>query len=227
MPPFDALGIAALEQEVVRPAFFALIDVQGDVMRVTTAGYNVTFTGTGDPDLDGQTFSAVDPDVVEIGEVTHREGGSETLTLGLSGILELDADTLNNIGDRTKWQGRTLRLWMLVRDATGAAQGGVVPYYTGYMAAAEVVPSPEEQIIRMAVENYLSALTARASNRGYLNQSEYDAADQSARATIGSANGSNTGPGAGIGGGGSGGGGSYGGGGGGRADAMIEPIRNL
>lgn len=199
MPDFDATAASALEQEVVHPAFFAFIDVQGDPIRVTTAGYNVIFSGTGDPDLDGHEFSAVDPRVVEIGEVSHRDGGSETLTCSLSGILELDEETLDNIGDKAKWQGRLLRLWMLVRDRDGTQLGGVVPYYTGYMAAAEILPSPEEQIIRLSVENYLSALTARASNRGYLSQSEYDAADTSARATIGSANNAKSGPGGDVG----------------------------
>ena len=73
------------------------------------------------------------------------------------------------------------------------------------------MPSPKTQTIQLKVENYLAAF-AHASNRSYLNQGDYDAADVSAAATISAANGARHGGGGGYssgGGGGVGGGGQY------------------
>lgn len=187
MPELDSGTSAALDDEVIHDVWFAFLDIEGDVIRVTTAGYDVTLTGTGDPDLDDQTFVAVDPSVLDIDEVSHREGGSETVTARLSGILEFDAETMNAIGDRARWQGRLVRLWLGIRDADGEWAGALAPYYTGYMMAVELLPSALSQTIELQIENYL-ALLSSASNRSYLNQAHYDAADQSARATIGAAN---------------------------------------
>lgn len=181
----------------VSPAYFAFLDLDGDPVRVTTAGFNVAFAATGDADLDGFTFDAVDPRFIEVGEVSYREGGSETLTCQLSGILDLDTDTLNLVGDKAKWQGRPARLWVLVRDADGNQQGAVVPYYSGYMSAIDILPSPQTQTIKLEIEHYLASQNS-ASNRTYLSQSRYDAADQSGRATTGSANAGATGPGGGT-----------------------------
>jgi 3D (Asp-Asp-Asp) domain-containing protein len=197
MPQLDSGTSAALDAETIHDVWFAYLNVEDDVIRVTTAGYDVTLTGTGDPDLDGHTFLAVDPSVIDIGEVVHRDGGSETVTARLSGILEFDSETLNAIGDRSRWQGRDARLWLGLRDETGAFAGALVPYYTGYMMTVELMPSAEGQTIELGIENYLALMSA-ASNRTYLNQGHYDAADQSARATIGAANGAGTGPGAGV-----------------------------
>jgi hypothetical protein len=181
----------------IKPIYFAFLDLVGDPVRVTTAGFNVTFSSTGDADLDGFTFSAVDPRFIEVGEVSYREGGSETLTCSLSGILGLDSDTLNLLGDRANWQGREARLWKLIRNEAGVQQGAIIPYYTGYCSTVEIQPSPKSQTISLGIEHYLASLTA-PSNRTYLSQNRYDAADQSARATMGSTNAGKTGPGGGV-----------------------------
>ena len=204
-----------------RPIFFAFLDFDGDPVRVTTAGYSVAFSGTGDPDLDGKTYSALDPRFIDVGEVGYREGGSETLTCSLSGILGLDSDTLSLIGDRSKWQGRPARLWVLLKDEAGTQQGAVAPYYSGYMSEVEILPAPDEQTIRLRIEHYLAALNT-ASNRTYLSQSRFDAADQSAKASTGAANAGKAGPGAAtVPGGTYGGAGGSGGGGGAQLDPMM------
>jgi hypothetical protein len=213
MPSFDATAKDALGASVIRPAYFGYLDILGDPFRVTTADANVTFSGTGDADLDGLEFSAIIPDFVDIGDVVQSEGGSETVTCSLSGLLNGDADTLNTLADPANWRGRKARLWVWIRDETGAAQGAIVPYYTGYMAALSVIPTPESQTIQLSIENYLAALNA-ASNRTYLGQKSFDPTDVSASALLASANGARRGPASGVGYGGAGGGGGGAGGGG-------------
>lgn len=188
MPTMDATAKAALDESVIAPAFFLYLDVSGDPIRITTFGKDVTFAATGDTDLDTFTFSSMDARAIEVGDVKNAEGGSETLTIDLSGIISIDQDLLDAIGDQALWRGRTARLWFQLYSMADAAVGAIVPYYTGYMSSVSIIPSPTTQAIRLSVENYLAAFN-QPSNRSYLDQARYDAADISAGATIVAANG--------------------------------------
>ena len=53
MPTFDAAGVAELAKPLIRPFYVAWLDITGDVVRATTAPVSLTFSGTGDVDLDG------------------------------------------------------------------------------------------------------------------------------------------------------------------------------
>lgn len=188
MPTMDGAAASAVEQVAFAPAFFIWIDFADDPLRVTTLGQNYSFSGTGDADLDGKTFLAFDPRFIQIGDLSNSEDGSDTLTVTLSGIEGVDSELMAEIGDRTKWQGRSVRIWIQIYDQTGAIpQGGVFPFYTGYASSVKVVPSPGTQTIQLSVENYLASATG-ASNRSYLSQKDYDASDVSAQATLAAAN---------------------------------------
>lgn len=188
MPHPDATAIIALDQNVVIPAFFIWLDVVDDPIRITNFAESVTFSGTGDVDLDGFTFSNIRHELLGVGEVSNAEGGSNTLTIELSGIRTIDSALLAGIGDTAKWRGRSARLWFRLYDEADAPQGGVVPYYTGYMSSVKIDPSPEVQAIRLQVENYLASFN-QASNRSYLNQKDYDPTDTSPEATMAAVNG--------------------------------------
>jgi hypothetical protein len=56
------------------------------------------------------------------------------------------------------------------------------------MSSVQLKASASTQTIELSVENYL-AYTTQPSNRSYLNQKDYDPADNSAAATIAAANG--------------------------------------
>lgn len=187
MPAFDATAAAALEHDFA-PAFFILVDIQGDPIRLTTFGADVTFSGTGDSDLNGKTFFAFDPRAIQVSDVANSESGSDTLSIDLSGIVDIDDDLMQEIVVPSKWRGRLVRLWMQIYDVTGATQqGAVVPYYTGYASSIIILPSAKTQTIRLQAENYLAAFN-QASNRDYLNQKDYDPSDTSANATLAAAN---------------------------------------
>jgi len=184
----DGVAAAALDAPVIRPVFMAWLDVLGDPLRANTSGRDLTFSGTGDPELDGFTFTGISAQFVDIGEVAYEEGGSKTVTCRLSGIVGLDSDILNLLGVRSNWQGRTARLWRIIRDEYGTQAGAIQPYYTGWMTAMTIDPKPSSQTISLSIESYLAAFTA-ASNRSYLSQEQYDSGDLSARAAIAIANG--------------------------------------
>lgn len=214
MPTVDSTAQAALASPAHAEAFFIWVDVAGDPIRITTFGKDVTFTGTGDPDLDGQTFISFDHRAIQVSDVQQSDNGSDTLTVSMSGIANVvDSGLMAEIADVTKWRSRTVRLWMQTYDETGTVkQGAIVPYYTGYASTVGVKPAPDSQTVEMAIENYQAAFN-QASNRDYLNQSAYDPADSSASATLASANMGRFG-----------GGGAGGGGGGGACVVEGTPI---
>lgn len=187
MPAVDSTALTQVQSGQFAPAYYIWVDVAGDPIRVTTFGQDVTFASTGDADLDGNTFHAFRSDVISVGDVSNTDNGSDTLTISLSGIVSIDP-LLSEVATITNWRGRSVRLWMQVYDVTGATpKGAIVPYYTGYASSVKILPAPDSQTIQLEVENYLSLFSA-ASNRSYLNQTDYDAADVSAQATLAAAN---------------------------------------
>lgn len=187
----DAAAAAALAERVRRPVTFCFLDILGEPVRVTDAPYSFTFAGTGDEDLDEHTFDAVDPRVVSVGPVRAKEGGTDTLTLELSGLTGVDGDLMNQIGNRANWQGRDARLWKAMLDPVALTRVGTIwSYYTGYMAVPKIVGDATSQTISLEVETYL-AFFGQASNRTYLDQQSYDPGDTSAALAIAIANGAN------------------------------------
>lgn len=184
----DASAVAGLAAPVVKPAFIGFLDILGDPVRVTTWGASLTFSGTGDPDLDGYSYSAVNPQLVDIGPVKQAEGGSDTVTASLSGLIAVDSGLMTLIGDPANWRGRVARLWLGIHDEDEVQQGAIWAYYTGRMVAIAIRGGPEAQTIEVQIENYLATLST-ASNRTYLDQSYFDPGDLSAEAAVAIANG--------------------------------------
>lgn len=188
MPTLDATAKAAVESQAFAPAYYLWLDIDGDPLRVTTFGAETILSGTGDDELNG-TYAAFSGALLAIGDVSNSESGSDSLTISLSGILDPDEDMLNDIGNTAKWQGRPCRVWFQVYDESGVTpQGAIVPLYTGYMSSVGLQSEPEQQLIQLNVENWLAAFN-QPSHRSYMNQKDYDPADDSAAATLAASNG--------------------------------------
>jgi hypothetical protein len=188
----DASAIAALRSYTtpVHAVYVGFLDILGDPIRVTTAPYDlVVVTGaTGDADLDGHTFSAVDPQFISVGSITMKEGGADTVTCQLSGLIGVDTTLLNQIGTKANWQGRVARLWQMQLDESLTQVGAIWPWFTGYMTVPRITGDKTHQIIELDIESYL-AFIRTASNRTYLSQFDFDSGDLSAQASIAVANG--------------------------------------
>lgn len=182
----DATTQAALEAKILQWRALIYGDFVGDPLRATNSIYNKVVSGSGDAELDG-TYESYNNNVIEISSVQHNETGSDTVSVTLSGIIS-NADLLNMIGDRTKWQGRSARLWFFCVDENETQVGQIVPYYTGYMNDITISGSAAEQKITLTIENYIVSLTG-AFNRTYMMQTLYDAGDLSGSATLAAANG--------------------------------------
>jgi len=188
---FDPATLDMLGREVVRPPFLAWLDIVDDPIRATTWEVSLRLSGTGDPDLDGQLFSAISPELGSVSGVKRATGGSDTVTATLSGIVGPNSDLLNILADETKWKGRLARLWFLTLNSAGDRVGAVVPYYTGRMVGFVITGSADQQTAKITIESYLASLTA-ASNRTYLDQADFVPNDTSASLTLAVANGAKT-----------------------------------
>lgn len=178
----------AIEQPIVYIRWVVYLDVVGDPVRATTGLYDKTFSGTGDPDLDGDTYVPYPSDLINVSEVKHDEQGSDQVSVSMSGLIVNNADFLNTIGNKSNWQGRTARLWWYVVDENETQVGEVYSYYTGYMNDVTINGSPQSQEIVLTIENYLVSLSVTAS-KTYQMQKEYDAGDESPSRSIAAANG--------------------------------------
>lgn len=180
----------AIEQPLVYARWVCYLDIVGDPLRASTGLYDKTFSGTGDPDLDGDTYVSYPSDLIGVSDVEHDEAGSNQVSVSMSGLIVNNADFLNTIGDRANWQGRTARLWWYVVDENENQIGEVYSYYTGYMNDITISGSPSSQTVSLTIENYLVSLSVTAS-KTYQMQKEYDSGDESAARSIAAANGAN------------------------------------
>lgn len=184
----DSTAIAALQDEIIKPVFFGFLDFVGDPIRANTSGHDVVPSGTSDSDLDSHTFVGISGEFVDVSPVRFADGGSESVTIHVSGIPGLDDDTLDLIDDPTNWRGQTVRLWRVIRDATNTQQGGYHNYYTGKMTQIVDRGSSKGRLLEITAESYIAVLS-EASNRTYLDQEKFDPGDLSAQAAIAIANG--------------------------------------
>lgn len=185
----DATAIAALSASVIKPVFYGFLDIAGGQVRCNTSGADVTPSGTGDADLDGQTFTGISGDFVDISPIRYAPGGSQSVTAKISGIPGIDDATLALLADTDNWRGRNARLWRVIRNAANVQQGGFHCFYTGKMTALKHGGAPDTgQTIAVTIESYL-AVFSQASNHTYMDQESIDSGDLSARAAIAIANG--------------------------------------
>jgi len=183
----DAAASTALGEQFIRPVIFVYMDFLGDPVRANNSGQTVVITASAIPDLNG-TYDGVTADFGEVSPVKVSDGGSNTVTCKLSGIVELDADTMNLLNDQSKWKGRIVRIWRLIRDQANIDRGQFQHFYTGYMVDVTFGGTSEMSWIEVSVENYLVAFS-RPSNRSYMEQTIFDPGDKSPLATIASING--------------------------------------
>jgi hypothetical protein len=183
----DATTQAALEATVVNWRVLIYADFVGDVLRGTSGLYDKVISGSGDSELDG-TYEGFSHDLINVSPVKHNESGSDTVTISMSGLVVNNADFLAIIGDKSKWQGRTARLWFYCVDQNENQIGSIIPYYTGYMNEVGISGNSESQAVSLTIENYLASI-AGAQNKTYLIQNIFDAGDLSGEASVSAANG--------------------------------------
>lgn len=188
MSVLDPTASAALDAQVVKPVFFMFLDFVGKPVRANTSGADLPVSGSSYPEMNGHTFLGVSADFLDVTPVSYAPGGSKSVSATLSGIPEVDEDSLEILDNPENWRGRNAMIWRLIRNASNVQQGAIYRYYTGKMTRISHRGSSQEQSITVTIESYLAALS-EPSNRTYLDQERYDPGDFTARASIAVANG--------------------------------------
>lgn len=139
-------------------------------------------TGLTDSDSDcaNFTFDVLDSKVLQVGAVSHDDGGMDTLGFSLQAD-PANAALMSAIETPALYVGRRVRVWLAIYDIETVTSGGATvtelrPLYRGYMTQPAQEADAQSYIITMQAENYLSLLSA-AQGRTYMNSTLYDAGD--------------------------------------------------
>jgi hypothetical protein len=175
-----------LSQPVLRLSRLGFFDFIGDPLRATDAPDDLDLVGTGDTELDGVYF-AIDGQLIDISPIAHTKENSNQVSVTLSGLITLDDDLMTLLGNRSNWVGREAIIWYMLHEEDTSTVGVPWRHYTGRMVNVTYSGDETSAIIKVSVENYLASLS-QASNRTWLSQAEFDAADTSAAASVAAAN---------------------------------------
>ena len=141
-------------------------------------------TGLTDSDSDcaGFTFDVIDSKVLQVGAVSHDDGGNDTLGFTLQAD-PADTALMSAIENPALYAGRRVRVWLAIYNPATVTSGGATvtelrPLYRGYMAQPSQEADASSYVITMEAENYL-ALLSGAQNRTYVQSTLYDAGDLS------------------------------------------------
>jgi hypothetical protein len=139
-------------------------------------------TGLADSDVDcaGITFDVLDSKVLQVGTVSHDDGGNDTLGFTLQAD-PADTDLMAAIETPSLYVGRRVRVWLAIYNPGATTSGGATvtelrPLYRGYMTQPAQEADASSYIITMASENYWALLSA-AQSRTYIQSTLYDAGD--------------------------------------------------
>lgn len=188
----DATAAAALDADHIKPVWFVYLDFVGEPVRANSSGRDITISGSGDDELDGE-YLGIDSSLVAMSPIKLAPGGGDTRWIRLSGIRGIDDETRTLLADPANWQDRLVRRWRLIRNTAGLPQGGLQPVDTGYMMSLTHFGSASSATIELTYETYLAALKG-ASGRTWLDLSVFDEEDLSPRAALAIANGNSSSP---------------------------------
>src|SRR5688572_29455705 len=132
-----------LVADVVRPVLVGFLDFKDDPVRGWTGPGTFAPIGTGDADLDGETFASAGG-AVHITAFSHDQGlgGPVTVTFA-AGEMNDEEVFLQIVADRRAYLGRVARFWLFFLSADEAS---VLPefeaMFTGVMVHAETNRQP-------------------------------------------------------------------------------------
>jgi hypothetical protein len=129
---------AVLAAAIVRPVTIGFLDIKDDPVHGWDGPGVFAPTGTGDPDLDGETFGSA-AGAVEITDFVEDMGIGDKVTVTFA-AGEMDDEEIFQqlVADRRTFQGRKARFWrgFLTADESGVL-ADMDALFTGVMVSAE------------------------------------------------------------------------------------------
>jgi hypothetical protein len=145
---------AATDKSVIPLAFIIRLDILDDPLFAWSGIGDLKFAvgETGDPALDGQTFTGTGT-IIEVGTVSDSVGGSDALEIGLPGVNIQDPILRQVIYNRNRWQFRRAWVWaMLLDEDTGAIAGKPFRIKTGRMDAMPYSENDKGGTVKCKIE---------------------------------------------------------------------------
>jgi hypothetical protein len=132
-----------LAAAIVRPALVGFLDFASDPVRGWTGPGTFAPSGTGDPDLDGDTFTSTGG-ALHITAFAQDQGlgGPVTVTFA-AGEMDDEEIVQQIVADRRAYLGRRARFWLFfLNEAESAALPEFDSLFTGVMVHAETNRQP-------------------------------------------------------------------------------------
>lgn len=129
--------------KTVRPVVVGWLDFKDDPLRGWSGPGVFAPTGTGDTDLDGETFVAAEG-AVEVSDFVENQelGGPITVTL-MAGEMEDEEGVQQLVADRRAFVGRRAKFWRFFLSADESSVGSeFYVLFNGVMVGAKTVREP-------------------------------------------------------------------------------------
>lgn len=132
-----------LAAATVRPVHIGSLDFKDDPVRGWTGPGTLAPTGTGDPDLDGDTFDQA-AGIINVSGFSDDTGIGDPITLTFAAGEMTDESIITQIvADRRAFQGRRARFWLaFLNAAESAILPEIEPLFTGVMISAQTSRQP-------------------------------------------------------------------------------------
>ena len=185
--------VTAVNAQTITTAIAARLDFKSGTEFVWTGvGSIAAPANTGDTMLDGQTFHALSPEMVELGENTFSLSGSGELTIALNIPADPNVTLAAAQVYPNEYQARPAILWRAVKLVTNDPLAPPQWYFrrirSGSMDRLEIQNDGMSHKFILTIESHSGRIT-NASNQTYLNQRSYDPNDASQDFALSIANG--------------------------------------
>lgn len=186
MRPFTTPELTALlAADGITTAIGARLEFKSGTLFVWTGTTPLTVSGTGDSQLDGNTFSPVGSGLpLEFGDNAFSFNGSEAMEVTLAIGNDAPEALRNSVVFAEEYQARTAVFWrfLIKRAADPTAQPTWLTrrVRAGAMDRVDVTNDGTKHIFKLTVESHAS-LVSTATNASYLTQERFDPTDTSQR----------------------------------------------
>jgi len=175
--------VGAVGAPTITTAIAARLAFKSSTVFAWTGGGSIQAPmNTGDSLLDGQTFDALAPEMIEIGENTFSMSGSGELTVTLNVPAAPDVAIAAAQVYANEYQSRSAVLWRAVKIDTGNPLAKPVWLFrrirSGVMDRLEIQADGMSHRFILTIESH-SGRISNATNQTYLNQRFYDPNDAS------------------------------------------------
>lgn len=184
---------ATLASANIVTALMMRLEFASETIFVWTGSHPIAPTGSGEIELDGNTFeSIVEGVLVDIGENAFSYTGSDAFEMAV-GLPNNPSTAITNAEIfKEEYQGRNAIIWRAIMLPSGDPLGASVWVFkrirTGVMDTVQTTNDGQSHIFKLTIESH-QARISQATGQTWLDQPRYDPNDTSQRHAAALANG--------------------------------------